>query len=30
MGRGRSDMLPITLLDLADAVEEGEWVKQLR
>jgi hypothetical protein len=30
MGRGRSDMLPITLLDLADAVEEGEWVKRLR
>jgi hypothetical protein len=30
MGRGRSDMLPITLLDLAEAVEEGEWVKRLR
>jgi len=30
MGRGRSDMLPITLLDLADAVEEGEWVKRLQ
>ena len=29
MGRGRSDMLPITLLDLADAVEEGEWVRRL-
>ena len=30
MGRGRSDMLPITLLDLAEAVEAGEWVKRLR
>jgi len=30
MGRGRSDMLPITLLDLAEAVEEGAWVKPLR
>jgi hypothetical protein len=30
MGRGRSDMLPITLLDLAEAVEEGGWVKRLR
>ena len=30
MGRGRSDMLPITLLDLAEAVDEGEWVKRLR
>jgi hypothetical protein len=29
MGRGRSDMLPVTLLDLADAVEEGKWVKRL-
>lgn len=30
MGRGKSDMLPITLLDLAETVEEGEWVKRLR
>jgi hypothetical protein len=30
MGRGRSDMLPITLLDLAEAVEEGEWIRRLR
>ncbi len=30
MGRGRSDMLPITILDLVAAVEEGEWVKRLR
>jgi hypothetical protein len=30
MGRGRSDMLPVTLLDLAEAVEAGEWVKPLR
>lgn len=30
MGRGRSDMLPITILDLVAAVEEGEWVKGLR
>jgi hypothetical protein len=30
MGRGRSDMLPVTLLDLADAVEEGGWVNRLR
>jgi hypothetical protein len=30
MGKGKSDMLPITLLDLAEALEEGEWVKRLR
>lgn len=30
MGRGRSDMLPVTILDLVAAVEEGEWVKPLR
>jgi len=30
IGRGRSDMLPLTLLDLAEAVEEGAWVKRLR
>lgn len=29
MGRGRSDMLPVTILDLIAAVEEGEWVKRL-
>jgi hypothetical protein len=29
MGRGRSDMLPVTILDLVAAVEEGEWVKAL-
>jgi len=30
MGRGRSDMLPVTILDLIDAVEAGGWVKRLR
>jgi hypothetical protein len=30
MGRGRSDMLPVTLLDLAEAVEAGEWIRTLR
>lgn len=30
MGRGTSDMLPLTLLDLAEAVEQGAWVKPLR
>ena len=30
MGRGRSDLLPVTILDLVAAVEEGEWVKSLR
>lgn len=30
MGRGISDMLPVTILDLVTAVEEGEWVKELR
>jgi len=29
MGRGRSDMLPVTILDLVAAVEEGEWIKRL-
>ncbi|MDR3718795.1 MAG: hypothetical protein P4K98_08330 [Bryobacteraceae bacterium] len=29
MGRGRSDMLPVTILDLVAAVEEGEWIKAL-
>jgi hypothetical protein len=30
MGRGRSDMLPVTLLDLVTAVEEGGWVRAPR
>jgi len=30
IGRGRSDMLPITPLDLSEAVEEGQWTKHLR
>ena len=29
MGKGRSDMQPITILDLVAAVEEGEWTKRL-
>jgi|GEM_PF-2150172 len=29
MGKGRSDMLPVTILDLIAAVEEGAWVKRL-
>jgi hypothetical protein len=30
MGKGRSDMLPVTILDLIAAVEDGEWARRLR